>query len=355
VFDLERETVQNIYYKPYNSEDILANGFKSIYTDFHGGIWLGGNGYGIYYYFPYNKGFQHISYQPSASTGLTFKSIRSIYKDPGGLLYIGGYGGLNAFDANGIRKWRSKASDIPYVIHPDPVYPELLWVESEGGQLMLLDKNTGRRLPDNYKDIRLDPEKVHSINIMSILDKNADELWVGTENNLKLLHKKTGLIKRFDHDPADSLSIPAGKIRALFTDSKNRTWIGTLGGGLAFMQNNSMRFKTFRHQDENKTGISSNVVYCIFETGSGEIFVGTENGIDRFIEQTNSFENFNTADGLANDVVYRIESDELGRLWLSTNQGLSCFNPKTRKFRNYEADDGLQANEFNSGASFKDE
>jgi len=355
IFDLKRKTVQNIYHFPDNFQDLLSYGFKSIKADLHGGIWLGGNGYGISYYFPYNKGFKHISYQPTAITGLTFKSVRSIYKDPGGMLYIGGYGGLNAFDTNGIRKWKSKATEIPYIIHPDPVYPELLWIGTEGDRIMLIDKTTGLRLPNNYKNIRLDPEKIHSINMMSILDKNADELLIGTENSLYLLHKKTGETSRFIHNPADSFSIPDGGIRELFTDSKNRTWLASLGGGLAYMHDNDMRFKTFRHQSENTTSISSNIVYCIFETNSGEIYIGTENGMNRFDEQTNSFENFNTSDGLANDVVYRIESDELGRLWLSTNQGLSCFDPKTKKFRNYEADDGLQDNEFNSGASFKDE
>lgn len=354
IFDLKRKTVRNIYHSPDDSQGLIANGFKSIYADFHGGVWLGGNGYGVSYYFPYNKDFKHISYQPSASNGLTFKSIRSIYKDPGGILYIGGYGGLNAFDANGNRKWTSNAMAVGYLIHPDPVYPEVLWVGTEGDNLMLIDKNTGLSLPNNYKDIHLYPEKIHSINMMAILDKNTDELWIGTENSLNLLHKKTGEISHFIHNPADSFSIPNGSIRFLFTDSKNRTWLATLGGGLAYMQDNNMRFKTFCHQPGNRTSLSSNIVYHVFENKSGDIYIGTESGLDRFMEQSAGFENLNTSDGLANDVVYRIEEDELGRLWLSTNEGLSCFNPDAKTFRNYDSQDGLQGDEFNSGASFKD-
>lgn len=355
VFDLKRKTIQNVFYSSDEVHGLSPNGSLSIHADKNQGVWLGGNGYGLSYYYPIYKEFKHITYQPSTLTGLTFKSVRSIYKDTLGTLYVGGYGGVDAFDSKGTRIWTSDRPRIGYVIHPDPTYQEVLWAGCEGGsELYMLDKNTGQILPNNYKDIKFYPEKIHSDNIMSILDKNKDELWIGTEKSLLLLNKKNGVIKSFVHNPTDSSSIPKGNIRDLFTDSKNRTWLASIGDGLAYMTNNDMHFTHFRHKPEDPTSISSNVIYNVFETKSGAIFVGTENGLNLFDQEQNTFTRFNTSDGLLNDVVYRIESDQSEHLWLSTNEGLSRFDPIAKSFRNYDSEDGLQENEFNSGASYKD-
>jgi ligand-binding sensor domain-containing protein len=64
------------------------------------------------------------------------------------------------------------------------------------------------------------------------------------------------------------------------------------------------------------------------------------------------------ADGLPDNIIKAIIEDDKGNLWLSTNQGISKFFnginvPDKPVFRNYTVSDGLQANEFNSGAVFK--
>lgn len=354
VFDIRRKTIQNIPFDSDKAKGLSSNGYISIHADNNQGVWLGGNGYGLNYYFPNNKGFKHIENHPSAPTGLTFKSVRSIYHDSEGQLFVGGYGGLDAFDSDGNRIWTNSDIHVAYVIHPDPVYPEVLWVGREGGDLQLIHKKTGHNLRDSYANIHFFSKKILGTDIMSLCDKNDDELWVGTENGLNLVHKKTAEVFHFIHNPDDSSSIPIGKIRDIYVDTKRRTWLASIGGGLSYMENNDMRFINFSHDPTDKNSISSNVVNCIFETMAGDIYIGTESGLNLFNPKHNNFTRFNTSDGLINDVVYRIESDSKERLWLSTNQGLSCFDPIAKSFRNYNSEDGLQDNEFNSGASFKD-
>jgi PAS domain-containing protein len=66
-----------------------------------------------------------------------------------------------------------------------------------------------------------------------------------------------------------------------------------------------------------------------------------------------TFIHYTEADGLPNNFIYGILEDDEGNLWLSTNKGISRFNPETETFRNYDLADGLQSNEFNRNAYYK--
>jgi hypothetical protein len=53
-------------------------------------------------------------------------------------------------------------------------------------------------------------------------------------------------------------------------------------------------------------------------------------------------------------MTYCILKDKTGNIWVSTNTGISRINPKTGLIRGFGLNEGLNINEFNSGASYKD-
>src|SRR5215469_3128974 len=71
------------------------------------------------------------------------------------------------------------------------------------------------------------------------------------------------------------------------------------------------------------------------------MWVGTQNGLDRFNPETSKFTIFTTHDGLAGNAVGCILEDGAGHLWMSTNNGVSRFDPADKTFQNYTTDDGL--------------
>jgi signal transduction histidine kinase len=73
----------------------------------------------------------------------------------------------------------------------------------------------------------------------------------------------------------------------------------------------------------------------------GDMWVGTQDGLDKFDPQTGTFKTYYQQDGLAGDVVGCILEDKRGLLWMSTNNGLSNFDPQSQRFRNFSAADGL--------------
>ncbi|MBS4060708.1 MAG: hypothetical protein KG029_09935 [Bacteroidetes bacterium] len=354
IIDLVSKKITSIRFNAADSYGIASNAFKSIYTDNIGGVWIGDNGLGINYYFPVSKKIKNINYTSGASS-LKFQSVRTIYRDENKNLWIGGYGGFNVFDSNFKRIIVSENIENAYCIYPDPFIKEEIWIGSEGEGLRKISKKNGRQL---QRFLSSTPEKQEGIlgtSVYSILDKNEDEIWVGTEQALNVFNIKTGINKEMKIESKGELFNTKGRIRVLYKDSKNRTWIGTLGEGLTFMYNNTLVFNIFKHDAENLTSISSNIIYSIYESKKGLIYIGTDNGLNIYDEITGTFKHINTAHGLINDVVYGILEDEENNIWLSTNEGISCYNPSTGSFRNYTLEDGLQANEFNSGAYYKDD
>ena len=85
------------------------------------------------------------------------------------------------------------------------------------------------------------------------------------------------------------------------------------------------------------------------------MWVGTTKGLSKYLQETDSFINYDEKDGLANSFVYGIVEDNNGNLWLSTNNGLSRFDPEKESFKNFYFKDGFQGNEFNQNSYAKDE
>lgn len=144
------------------------------------------------------------------------------------------------------------------------------------------------------------PEEVSCILV------EADHVWVGCKDGLKLYNRKGRMINHFSARNHEAGSLHSSFIKSLYRDSRRNLWIGTWGGGLCMLNTND-----------------------------------------------STFTNYTINNGLPNNVVYGILEDRFGTLWLSTNLGISAFNPDDHVFRNFSFSDGLQSNEFNTGAYFK--
>ncbi|MEO1435618.1 MAG: histidine kinase [Bacteroidota bacterium] len=93
-----------------------------------------------------------------------------------------------------------------------------------------------------------------------------------------------------------------------------------------------------QHWDD-KDGLSNNVVYCSLTDQSGQLWVGTINGLCRFDGQNFDFFQTNPKDSVAlhgNEVRELYEAPD-GKIWVGTDGGgLSIFDPKTERFQNLQ-------------------
>lgn len=82
-------------------------------------------------------------------------------------------------------------------------------------------------------------------------------------------------------------------------------------------------------------GLSQSVVNCIFQDSKGYIWVGTQNGLNRFTGETFDVYNYNPFDSgsLSNNWIYSIAEDQNGNLWIGTKGELNQYLPKQNIFK----------------------
>ncbi len=77
-------------------------------------------------------------------------------------------------------------------------------------------------------------------------------------------------------------------------------------------------------------GLSQNSAKCIFQDKAGYLWIGTENGLNRY--DGYQIRTFTSPEGLEGVIINDIIQDDPGFLWIATMQGLYNFDPQSAKF-----------------------
>jgi len=88
-------------------------------------------------------------------------------------------------------------------------------------------------------------------------------------------------------------------------------------------------------------GLSQSVINCLFQDSKGFIWIGTQNGLNRFNGEAFDIYRFNPSDtnSISNNWIFAISEDQEGNLWIGTKGGLFKYFQKQNIFKqiNYQA------------------
>lgn len=359
-----------------------------------GHIWLG-TGDGLYRFSYEEADLKEYKNDLDNPSSLGHNSIYSIFEDRVGTLWIGTWNGISVLDQ---RKYEFKhyshrpndhtslSSNIVSSFEEDKLGT---WIGTEQGGLNFM--NHDRTTFIAYKHKADDPHSLISNNVKSIFRDSNDDLWVGTHNGGLSLYEGDGKFTHFleGHFIYSIAEMPEGKLYiggrngfhvmdlntreistnvfpttsgitkfegadlVLYTDSRNRLWVGTRNKGIYLFDATQATVKHFQSSKNDISTLSGNYVISICEDLNKQIWIGTSSGLNLFKESTYSFVRSCEQFGLENNVINGLIPDDVGRLWISTNSGIYSYNPVSGDLHHYDYLDGLQSNEFNRDAYYK--
>ena len=116
-------------------------------------------------------------------------------------------------------------------------------------------------------------------------------------------------------------------IYSIFQDKTGFVWIGTEDGLNRF---DGYEFKVYRHLPYDKNSIRSNQINNIYESQNGDLWIATSTGLDFFDRKTENFKHIDLKQpvGISPFITY-VSGDRYGKIWLGTHNGLKKYDPAT--------------------------
>lgn len=243
-----------------------------------------------------------------------------------------------------------------------------LWLGTEGEGIIRFhpDENSSYRKRSivNYRVFpRSFPAKTLLNDfVMCLLEDRHKNVWIGTWYGLSLIDSSEAskpdqsavCIKNFLNNPSDSATISNNIIMSLLEDEAGNIWVGTQGGLNKIVK--TSKGYNFIHSYKNRKGdlLSEKKILCTYKSKKGNFWFSThDGGISLIDTRTGIYEEFNSDNAFTDNIVNSISEDPDGNLWLGSNNGLCSFNQTTHSFKNYTTEDGLISNDFLFGANCK--
>lgn len=153
-------------------------------------------------------------------------------------------------------------------------------------------------------------------------------IWLAAEGSgLDRIDRSTNQVKNYVFNPEDENSLSNNNIRDLHVDSHGMLWIATNEGINKFDPNT----ETFTRYTESD-GLPTNLTEGIIEGDAGEMWIATQNGLAQMItnEALNkvTFINYNSTDGLGTDVYVSLTNTRAsdGKFYFGGDHGLTTFS-----------------------------
>jgi signal transduction histidine kinase/ligand-binding sensor domain-containing protein len=344
-FDKVTKSFEYIMFDQAKSDGLNNNGIWCLYKDREGIVWIGTSGGGINYWNPQKERFNIFTHNKNNPKSLSYNFVGCFYEDHQGMIWIGtDGGGLNIYDPEtGNFEIFKHESGNPFSISGNVIRgiaedrDKNMWIGTWDAGLNRYDRKTGRfyhYLPDVKNTSSISDRTIYNL----IIDHN-NILWISIYNHgIDLFDPKKGVIKRFRANPDNTSSISNNNSWFSFEDSENKMWICTQNG-LDLFDSNTDSFKVF-HFPDNDLG-------AFYRDKSGYIWVGSNTkGLFKCNQDGTILNTYDITNILPNNRIHAITQDNTGNIWISTNYGISRFNTENNSIRNYSKEDGLQGDQF---------
>ena len=389
-------------------QGLSHNMITDLELDRAGNLWVATDGGGLNRYHVETGQWQAFHYAPKHPGSLNTEALYELTFDRHGNLWVGTFNG-------GVNLHRAKLT--PFATNREYVPERLLGLQSvlalaqdETGAVWMGTDGAGlfswqygdpsvQVRPYRPREGAAFPKVITSIALTA-----QGTLWLGSyAEGLFYLDPKRGTTRHFTHQPGLAGSLVHNNVWDLATDSTGGLWVGTLGGGLAYLPAGSTRFVPFAdlippdspplsgvqileilldkagknlwvatenaglnridlasfrvvqyHHHPDSNSLSSDRLRCLYEDENGNIWVGTEYaGLNCLDPKTGRVHRYEQQDGPPSNMINDVLRGPEGHLWMSTQAGITRWDEASHTFIHLGSDPYLKNNQFNPGASLK--
>ena len=303
---------------------LASNNIQALFETRTGEIWIGTRDNGV--------NFSDRSWTSvTTDNGLSHNNVTTMLKDRRGRLWVGTRNGLSLHSENGVELVGGTPGNEIRALAED--LRGRIWVGTNAG-IGVFDGVSWEvfRIPD-----------INVNSVQSIVVDSVGHIWAGT--GFLPTDELPGLDRYDGRQWERNLFLEIGRtIVVMFADSQGRTYFGTVGnedGGSELWVYDGVNLSQIYRTPEQFS------IHAILEVYSGEIWVGTDIGIQILDKETLSLTaSLTTTDGLADNRVQALYRDE-DRIWIGTADGVSLFQ-NDRFERILTASHGLNSNNISA-------
>jgi ligand-binding sensor domain-containing protein/signal transduction histidine kinase len=347
-FDRAKETFTSYLADPKSSRSISNNHVRRIYEDRSGTLWIATED-GLNRYDREHGSFLQYRSEPGNPTSLANSFIRTVLEGIEGTFYVGTSSGLDILDrSTGVCSHMQNIPGDPNSLSDNAVVCLLedrsgsLWVGTQHGGLNRLDRGSKRFV--RYRFEFSEPSSIRSDYVSQMMQDRSGEIWIATYGGgLERYDHTTDSFVHFQNTPSDPTSISSNMCYCLFEDRSGIIYIGTDFGGISTIDRRKNRFSWHSHDPGDSWSLNNDNVNAVYEDPSDNgktLWIGTAGGgLSRFDRKSETFSSYRhdpeEPSSLSDDVVRCITKDYRGYLWVGTNNGLNRFDPVTRQCVRY--------------------
>ena len=339
----DRRKDQFIRYRhdPHDAQSLSGDSVRALLIDTQGKVWAGTLGQGLDLLDPLTGKVRHFSHSDTNPRSLPADTIYVLYTDHAGRIWVGTDGGLSEYQpaTHDFVNYGDQASGVVFTdtkiraIRED--HTGTFWLGTLNGGLQRLDLQS--RHVAAFRHDAHDPHSLSHDHVWSILEDDAQRLWIATPDGLNLFNPTAGTFVRYGNDTNDPHSLRASYVMALYQDRGGVLWVGTREGGASHWNPNSWQLGHYRTPAFHDTSVNA-----FADDGAGRVWVGTI-GAGLIEIQAGHERRFGTTPEsplkLTDDKVMSLLSDRAGVLWVGTmSGGLNRLDLNTGTVRAYQND-----------------
>ena len=330
---------------------LASNDISAFIDDKAGNIWIGTRGGGISLYSTNKSKFTSLSYDSDNEWGIKNNNIFSISSlSYGNMLWISNDFGLELISSDGLREYdySNEVLNVKKITVLDNINDDILWVGTDEGVLKI---NTNNDIINRFDIFESTRKKIPNIIVHDIKILRDGQIIAGTDHGLSIIDTVLNEFKNYE---------TSFKVKHILEHSSGSLILGSELNGLHILskENRSKLFlqgiletDIYTFDQNNSNGISSSKITKIIEDKSGDVWIGTDIGLNKFDKNQKNFKHYFVSDGLPSNYITSIESDENNNLWISTKNGISFYDQSSLTFSNYGFDDGIFNIDFHSKSS----